>query len=461
MSMLGVYRGLLEAVYGPERWQETGDLPRLDQRPAELELQSRWFNGEFGRDFVTLDGRMVSVRQFGEWNRSAGPDFREVVVAIGGRQARGALELDWDARDWERHAHAVNPAYDGTVLHVFFADPPAGERFFTRTSAHRDVPQVRIDLTAHEAAQGLTARRAAAARIGRCAFPLARMDKVALDRLFEGAARQRMARKAARFEKIADLHGRDQALFQEVAAGLGYRNNKWPMTALVQRLPLRHLQGRPGESEALLFGVAGFLETKIYETAAEDTRRYLRGLWETWWKHRAEFDGATPLPWAGAGIRPQNHPHRRIAALSLILQHWKSVRTAFDTGSDAVERVLTGLGHPYWSHHYTMASARLARPVAIVGNARVADLLANVFFPARSLKTELWWTTYAILPAPLDNEKSRRAAARLLGHRPDAATFTRRLYQQQALLQIYEDFCLVDDSDCARCQFPTQLQQFR
>jgi hypothetical protein len=29
--------------------------------------------------------------------------------------------------------------------------------------------------------------------------------------------------------------------------------------------------------------------------------------------------------------------------------------------------------------------------------------------------------------------------------------------QQQGLLQIYEDFCLQDNSDCAHCPFPEQM----
>ena len=36
-------------------------------------------------------------------------------------------------------------------------------------------------------------------------------------------------------------------------------------------------------------------------------------------------------------------------------------------------------------------------------------------------------------------------------------SFTRFLCQQQALIQIYEDFCLEDHTDCAHCLFPEQL----
>jgi hypothetical protein len=32
---------------------------------------------------------------------------------------------------------------------------------------------------------------------------------------------------------------------------------------------------------------------------------------------------------------------------------------------------------------------------------------------------------------------------------------------QQGLLQVYEDFCMQDESDCAACLFPRQVAQWR
>jgi hypothetical protein len=31
---------------------------------------------------------------------------------------------------------------------------------------------------------------------------------------------------------------------------------------------------------------------------------------------------------------------------------------------------------------------------------------------------------------------------------------------QQGFLQVYEDFCMPDRSDCARCPFPRQIAQW-
>jgi len=464
------YRQLHATAFPDGRVFEDEWLPGLNPsapRPPELELQSRWFAGEFGRQFQTTSGQPVEVVQFGSWNHAAGPDFSEVAVRLGGRVLTGCLELDWDVRDWERHGHAENTAYDAVVLHVFF-EQPAGI-FFTRTSGHREVAQVRLDLAEFHPVGG--GGRPAEARCGRCSFPLQEMAAEDVAAMMAAAARQRLERKAARLSRLAALHGWDQAIFQEVAAALGYRRNPWPMTLLAQRLPLRLLATHPAGAPALLFGAAGFLQSQVYEKAPAETRDYLRSLWQTWWKHRDEFCAVSPPRWHLAGTRPQNHPHRRMGALTQVVAQWKKIRPGFDLPAPGLTppsvrlaEALSELTHPYWDHHFTLTSASAAHPLALIGASRISDILANVAFPCYARRPDAEpsaWAAFTALPATLDNEKSRRAALRLLGHRPDAATLQKKLFQQQALLQIYDDFCLQDSSDCAACLFPEQLARWR
>jgi hypothetical protein len=108
-------------------------------------------------------------------------------------------------------------------------------------------------------------------------------------------------------------------------------------------------------------------------------------------------------------------------------------------------------------------------PMALVGQSRVADILANVIFPfwraedadpSTPLGTSAW-PEYAKLPARLTNRRLETAATRLFGDGPRRREFTKTIAHQQALLQIYEDFCLQDNSDCAHCPFPEQMAKWR
>lgn len=450
------YRQFLEQVFSGSLYEALLiDVPVL---PPEMELQSRWFAGDFGRKFETTDGQSVEIVQFGFWNHSAGPDFSDAVVLIDGEKRAGAIELDPDLRDWERHGHSENPAYDGVVLHLFF-DLSGKARCFTRTASHLNVPQVRLDLNALRPGPPKFAE--AEARLGRCSFPLRKMEPLKVERLLTAAAQYRLKLKAARFARVTDIHGRDEAVFQAMAEALGYVNNKLSMRVLAQRLPLSFLKQNGTDAEALLFGAAGFLNQPSFEEASPEARPYLRNLWETWWKYRSDFDRT--LEWVLAGVRPTNHPQRRIGALAAIYSKWSEFRVLADPDKFSRKKIETFLGkleHSYWSRHYTLRSKSTGKNMALVGKSRVADMLANIFIPASIRERPALWEEYRKFRAELDNHKVRRAALRLFGDDPDMAQKKKWLYQQQALLQIYDDFCLADESDCEDCPFPEQMLQW-
>src|SRR5205814_6615636 len=92
--------------------------------------------------------------------------------------------------------------------------------------------------------------------------------------VLDAAAQFRLQQKAARICRKIDNHGHDEALFQEVAAALGYKENKLPFTLIAQRLPLKLLHEKADDSEAMLFGVAGLLEAPDLGVFKRSTREY-------------------------------------------------------------------------------------------------------------------------------------------------------------------------------------------
>jgi hypothetical protein len=442
---------------GAGEWIVRDEL--MPAEPPEIELQARWFSGEFGREFRTVDGRTVRVIQFGVWNREAGPDFAEAAISIdGGAPLRGAIELDMDARDWERHGHAVNQAYEAVVLHVFFQS--GGAVAFTRTASNRSVRQVQLDLRALAGAPAPNPVPLAAP--GRCVAPLRDLELATVRCVLEGAAQFRLQRKAARLARFREAHGEDEALYQALAETLGYKSNKLPFALLSQRAPVRTLR-RVGEIDALLFGVAGFLKPEDFPAAPPATKAYLRGLWEKWWALRAEWEGLT-VPaklWKTGGQRPVNHPQRRLAALAAMVKQWPKIRTAAQTcDAEKIRKLLTGLRDEYWEHHYTVQSAAAKSAMALIGDSRVTEMLMNVFYPWVILDQPTKWEEYRALAAEQSNRRVEVAAARLFATDPRRIELLKSAATQQGLLQIYEDFCMQDQSDCAACLFPRQVAQW-
>ena len=427
--------------------------------PNELELQARWFAGDFGRSFVSTRNNHIDILQFGIWNREAGPDFSDAAISVnGGQPLRGCIELDVLDRNWELHGHSTNPAFDETVLHVFV--DKSDREFFTRTKSNRNVPQVRIDpATLPEAFSA----NIPLAHAGRCQAPLKNLAQERLHSVLDAAAQFRLQKKAARLRTTIDNHGADEALFQEIAAALGYKENKLPFTLIAQRISLKTLRKNIDDAEAVLFGMARFMETPDLDVYKKSVRNYVRDLWDRWWPHRDDLQRLI-LPakiWKLSSTRPTNHPQRRLAALSILVHHWPAFRRFLGKGdAPAVEKFLGAFNHPFWARHYTLIAHASPEPMALIGGARIADILANVVFPFWEIEDRDIWKEFAKLRARLTNRRLETAATRLFGDDPRRPEFTRTVAQQQALLQIYEDFCLQDNSDCAQCPFPEQMAKW-
>jgi hypothetical protein len=71
------------------------------------------------------------------------------------------------------------------------------------------------------------------------------------------------------------------------------------------------------------------------------------------------------------------------------------------------------------------------------------------------------WENYRTLGAELSNRRVEVAAARLFATDPRQADLLKSAAMQQGLLQVYEDFCMQDESDCAACLFPRQVAGWR
>lgn len=417
----------------------------------ELAWQARWFSGACGREFTTTSGEKVLILDFGEWNREAGPDFVRATVRINGREHQGSIEVDLDPSGWEQHGHATNPAYANVVLHVVVGK--SLRRHFSRNLHHQEIPQICLHDHAAAASEWNTS---ANARPGRCTAPLRVMDPDRLTSLLEVAARRRLAHKGSVLQKMISSRGEDAALYEAIAVTLGYKNNKLPFQLLAQRVPCR-LAAKPG-GEARLFGLAGFLERP--GPPAGPAKGEITSLWSAWWKQRASCERAILArgAWQLSGVRPANHPLRRLGALAAIASRWCAVRHAVKSADwESFAATLTSLHHEFWSYHTTWQSPRRKSPLALLGADRIREIYANVVLPlaiARGSTSTDWLE----LPSGPPNTTIRIVTARLFSDSPPRY-LPRRLYVQQGLLQIYSDFCLRDHHECAQCGFPALVKR--
>jgi len=455
------YGFLLESVWHPPLAFEEVAAPKL---PPELELQALWFAGAFGRDFRLKDGRKMRITQFGEWNHGAGPDFSHAAIEIEGTHFTGDIEIDSTTADWENHGHSTNPAFTNTILHVAFE--PNLREMFVRTANHRQVPELCVTPGKLAEALRLPARETAIAIPGRCLQPLKKISRLALERLLREAALRRASQKAARFIRTVEAHDFDSALFQATAETLGYGGNSLPMKLLAQRAPISTLRSQAQHAEAILLGTAGFLDADLHRRAPDDTRAYLQELWETWWKIRPNHEPPERRnpAWKTHGQRPANHPHRRVGGLSALVKQWPTFRRLALATPFSVKPLtdfLHCLRHDFWSHHHTITSQRSSQAISVFGKNLALELSANHLIPLALHEDRFTFRDYHKQRHSAINQKLKRCGVRLFGSEQAAKPFLRRLSHQQAMLQLYHDFCLEDFTDCENCPFPEQLSQWK
>ncbi|HEX5397607.1 MAG TPA: DUF2851 family protein [Verrucomicrobiae bacterium] len=451
--------------------------------PAERLLQAVWQHQRLRRDRLrTADGRAVRVLHPGFVSVEGGPDFRGAVIQIGDEPPRaGDVEVDLRRGGWQAHHHDRNPSFQNVILHVVWETgaPTPGPAQIKRPPA---LPLTEsLDAPLGELSSWLEGGSAIALPEnlrGKCSAPLRELDETQTASLLRQAARVRLEGKAAQFSVRARQAGWEQALWEGLFRALGYKHNTWAMQNLAESRQ-RWTSGIESsfEFQARLLGIAGLLPPELTRSQkSSDT--YLRRVWDGWWRERDAFADCilSRRVWKFHGLRPANHPQRRLALASHWLadkrfiskiEHWCHSDLADDALLSSLAGVLQVKDDDYWSWHWTFKSARLARPHPLLGEARVTDLAVNIILPwlwARAaegknarVRCEVE-RRYFGWPVAEDNAVLKLARQRLLGNsnrRP-----WRTAAAQQGLMQIVGDFCAHSNAVCDNCRFPELAREF-
>ncbi|MEK7782151.1 MAG: DUF2851 family protein [Verrucomicrobiota bacterium] len=448
--------------------------------PPEKLLQAIWQHQRLRRDQLrTLDGQSVRVLHPGFGSVEGGPDFRGAVVQFGGgAPVSGDIEVDLRDTGWRAHGHDRNPAFKNVILHVVWegkfsaARPPL---LLLREVLDAPLTELNFQL------EHTSVRTLPESLSGKCCAPLRELEEAALQSLLREAAQVRLQNKAAQFHARAQHVGWEQSLWEGLFRALGYKHNIWPM----QHLAETRSRWSAGAVSSLtiqsrLLGLSGLLPAELSRNQS-GADEYLRRIWDGWWRERDAFaDCAVPRSlWRLHGLRPANHPQRRLA----LAAHWAQDDTLVERIEtwchaalparkqlEALTRIFAVKRDDFWFWHWTFRSARLPKPQPLLGETRVTDLAMNVVLPwlharARAGGNETLIreieSRYEAWPAAEDNSVLKLARQRLLGKSDAASAGLKTACAQQGLLQIVRDFCEHSNAVCAGCSFPELVRNWQ
>ncbi len=442
---------------------------------TERHLQCVWFDDRLRPSrLLTTEGEQVHVESPGRWNLEAGPDFLDAALLIGSERRRvvGDVEIHVRPLDWERHRHNREGLYRHVALHVtYFATPPlahpiaCGILQLPLTDALTAMPAFcfdDIDVAAYpHATLPLTPRP--------CELAL-RDTHERWRPLLATAGRHRIEIKAQRLRtRLARIQDREQLLYEEVMAALGYKHNAATFRRLAQFVPLCAWAADTTreQSYARLLGTAGWLPD-VDLAVDEETCRFVRSLWDHWWRNPTPTFEDGPLALIRHATRPANAPTRRLATAAALFHGGPRLAAALLAVprnpparwfAHVADLLNVRLGWGYWQWHLTMTSARQLFPTALVGKQRMAAIVANVVLPLLATEGDFPAELARNLP-PEDLSAPMREAANVLFSRDhNPALYAAAGLEQQGLLQIHHDFCLNARTGCGHCALAEELAQ--
>lgn len=467
---------------GGDAVAEPAELGDPADPPSERLLQCVWYDPAFRPERLeTADGEPVVVESPGVWNLEAGPDFLGAALVVGHdrRRIEGDVELHLRPADWNRHGHAADPRYARVRVHVTHhpgplpaGNLPPGAVQIALRDALAAMPGFSFDAV-DPAAYPYAAR----VRPTPCAAALEAWTPDERERFLAAAGEDRLRRKAVRLSGEIVRRGPAQVLFEELMAALGYRHNKAPFRLLAERVPLAALRecaaGDSLRAYALLMGAGGLLPAEAGAEWDDESRAFLRRLWDDWWKLRARWDGrgAPRAAWRLSGLRPLNHPARRLMAAARLFAGpvdlaagIERLRYGLPGGFRRTAREILAAGDDgYWTHRLAWGGARLPKPSALIGPDRIRAVIANVLVPymaATGGGSIFRDGPGALLPDESPSGLVLHMAHTLFG--PDHPRSLRRGgLPQQGLLAVFHDRCLHDRSHCRECPLPDWLRRVK
>lgn len=384
----------------------------------------------------TTEGEPVEIFEPGHLNTDAGPDFSNARLKLGAIQWVGNVEIHFQSSNWYEHRHDDDRGYDNVILHVVWTDDrPVMRRDGTRLPTIALRGRVNDDLIRNYRQLVGSAFSIPCERNFPAVEEILRCDMTAK------ALACRLERKAEEVSALLQSNGNnwEETTYQLLARAFGFKINQEPFLQLARALPSRTLQKQADlvSIEALLFGVAGFLEEKRgddYFLALQKEYRLLA--------HKYTLRSMSRSLWLFLRLRPPNFPTVRLAQFAGLMHHRRSFFSLL-LDAESVSQLAALLEAPvsaYWSTHY--AFSKPAKPhSALLGRSGSEVILLNAVVPLLAayarwsdeptfMDRSLKWLEE--LPAE-ENAITRKWND--LGFRP------RNSFESQGQIELFNTFC--------------------
>jgi len=327
------------------------------------------------KELTTTTGEQVSIISPGILNTDAGPDFLQVKINIDQIHWAGSVEIHIQSSDWYEHKHQTDAAYENVVLHVVWEEnKPVYRADGTR------LPTLQLKERVDKSLLKSYNRLVNQADHIPCQRIVPSVSTVIRQAMVDKAAMIRLEEKSKQVLKRLQSNQGDweETTYQLLASGFGFKINKEPFLQLSTVLPyklIRKHRSKIEQTEALLFGQAGFLVTKTRD-------EYLTTLFNEFefLNKKYNLKQLQPSQWKFLRLRPANFPTIRLAQFAALLYSCDNIfSTLITTNSykeiESLFQVQTSL---YWKQHYRFGKPATGSVPALGADSRDVILINTV-----------------------------------------------------------------------------------
>jgi len=337
--------------------------------------QFRLFN-QF--ELLSQSGEPIRVLEVGMPNRDAGPDFLFAKIRIGQTDWVGHVEIHVDAKDWERHGHGQDPAYNNVVLHIIWQNEYTTNRQDGTTIPTLNIqPYVDMNLLYryHEIIENLTWIP--------CEKMMSEVPEMIKTNTLQRMLVERLEERCLLIEKLhLEFQGDwERILFILLCRSFGMKVNSEVFVNLgkmVNPMLLRKYREQPEKIEAILFGQSGLLPGNIsdeYEDRLKREYAYLKQL--------HQLEEIELVSWRFMRMRPYNFPTYRLAQLSALYTVYPSLFSVImEVGNIAVfkENLSRIKAAAFWETHFRFGKTSPAHNTQLT-KVFIEHIVINVFAP--------------------------------------------------------------------------------
>ncbi len=329
-------------------------------------------------NLATENGQKLSIVKPGYLNTNAGPDFFDASVLIDELKWVGHIEIHIKASDWFNHKHHLDRKYDSTILHVVWENDR--QALNTRYEIIPTLSLKRlIDPLLLRRYQDLLSKKNDLP----CSNSIAArsLDYV---QMLDKAMAERIHRKTNDVILLNEkLNGDWNGTFTiTMASAFGSHLNQDLFVRTVRSIPpeimnrirLSHL-----DTQAVIFGQAGFLKRKIEEHYYNELQKRYSFLS---FKHNLE-PAIDYSEWNFHRTRPANFPTRRLAQLATFLTINSNLvdQIVHLDGQQLLKTLFAFDVDSYWQQHHDFGKLSTGSMPISIGENHIHSIAINAIVP--------------------------------------------------------------------------------